>query len=219
MAQYPGCTVRTCACADLSVSVGDPDPHSAPSPLHVAEQPPLAPLSVSPAVFSPTSSLENHRIFSSEHGPSNPDGSDLGSVSWQERDFQPFTLEETESPRGLGELPGLETKISVYKVLETLGQCFSTENFVPQRTLAKSGVNFGFHNLQGKRGGSSGIEWIAASDTAQQPPRQFSGPKTPIVQRLGNPSLGHTVSDPQTMLFPQGPRCPICELMNKSKLF
>lgn len=110
--------MRTCACADLSVSVGDPDPHSAPSPLHVAEQPPLAPLSVSPAVFSPTSSLENHCIFSSEHCPSNPDGSDLGSVSWQERDFQPFTLEETESPRGLGELPGLEPKTSVYKVLE-----------------------------------------------------------------------------------------------------
>lgn len=39
-------------------------------------------------------------------------------VNWQERDFQPFTLEETESPRGLGELPGLEPKTSVYKVLE-----------------------------------------------------------------------------------------------------
>lgn len=149
MAQYPGCTVRTCACTDLSISVGGPDPHPSPSPLYVAEQPPLAPLSVSPVVCSPRSSLENHRIFSSEHCPSNPDGSDLGSVSWQERDFQPFTLEETESPRSLRELPGLEPKTAVYKVSEPLGQCFSTEN-VPQRTSAKSGDNFGFTTCRGK---------------------------------------------------------------------
>lgn len=149
MAQYPGCTVQTCACADLSVSVGDPDPHSAPSPLHVAEQPPLAPLSVSPAVFSPTSSLENHRIFSSEHCPSNPDGSDLGSVSWQERDFQPFTLEKL-SLRGVWE--SCQVLSPRYLSTKFWKQLLLNGKFCPTEDFGKVWRQFWFSQLAGEEG-------------------------------------------------------------------
>lgn len=45
---------------------------------------------------------------------------------------------------------------------------------------------------------------------------EFSGPQTPLEPRLAHPALGHTVSAPHTMLFPQGLHVPICELLNKS---
>lgn len=51
--------------------------------------------------------LTNWRVSTfTENCPSNPDGSDQGSVSWQGGGCQPFTLEETECLRSLGELPG-----------------------------------------------------------------------------------------------------------------
>lgn len=185
----------------------------------MAEQPLRAPLSVSPAVFSPTSSSENRRIFSSKPYPSHPDGSDLGPVGWQERDFQPFPLEETESPRVLGSCPVLSPRELSTKFWNHWARPSQWKILSSRGRLAKSGDDFGFHNLQGTRGGSSGIKWIEASNAARQPPQQFSGPKTPIVRRLGNPAPGHTVSDYQTVLFPQALHFPICELWNKSKLF